>query len=151
MTTKWFAVLAVNLVLASSARADGEVANDAGIELAVAVTTAERPVRPQKPERPDRPIKENSGQEVKELVSDFRTKMAEFHAEQKELVKRLKSASEEERSNIREQMKSNREEFNSLKDEFRDSIKDLTGALKDHAVKVSAEVKAENKGGKIRK
>ena len=77
--------------------------------------------------------------------------MAEFHSEQKELVKKLKTASEEERNQIREQLKSNREEFNAIKEEFRDTVKDVSGALKDHAVKVSAEVKNENRGGRDRR
>lgn len=150
MTTKWFAVLAaLNLVFGITTHAQ---AGDVGAEVEVAVAlNKEKPARPEKPERPERPKKETPGQEVKELVADFRTKIAEFHAEQKELVKRLKSATEQERSEIREQMKQNREEFHSVKEEFRDTVKTVTGDLKDHASKLSAELKSENKGGKIRK
>jgi hypothetical protein len=153
MTTKWFAVIAaLNLVFELSARAEIEVAGDAGTETGVEVsTTIEKPARPEKPDRPERPKKEIAGQDVKELVTEFRTRMAEFHSEQKELVKKFKTASEEERAGIREQLKLNREEFHAVKEQFRDTVKDVTGDLKDHAAKVSAEVKSDTKGGKIRK
>ena len=36
------------------------------------------------------------------------------------------------------------------KEEFRDGVKDLTGNLKDHAAKVSAETKAEARNGRSR-
>ena len=153
MTTKWFAVIAaLNLVFELSTRAEIEVAGDAGTETGVEVSTSEeKPARPEKPERPERPKKDVTGQEVKELVAEFRTKMAEFHAEQKELVKKLKSATAEEREGIREQLKQNREGFHTVKEQFRDTVKEVTGDLKDHAAKVSAEVKADTKGGKVRK
>lgn len=151
MTTKWFAVLAVNLFVGFGTRAQTEVAGDVRAEVAVAVSTsAEKPARPEKPERPERPKKEVGGQEVKDLVAEFRTKMTEFQSEQKELVKKLRTASEEERTQIREQLKTNREEFHAAKEEFRDSVKDATENLRDHVVKISAEAKAENKGRKIR-
>lgn len=153
MTTKWFAVIAaLNLVFELSTRAEIEVAGDAGTEAGVEVSTSEeKPARPEKPERPERPRKEIAGQEVKELVAEFRTKIAELHTEQKELVKKLKSAKAEEREGIREQLKQNREEFHGMKEQFRDTVKEVTGDLKDHASKVSAEVKSDTKGGKIRK
>ena len=90
MTTKWFAVIAaLNLVFGISSRAQSEVESEAANEIVVAVAaTVEKPARPEKPERPERPKKEVPGQEVKELVTEFRTKMAEFHAEQKELIKK---------------------------------------------------------------
>ena len=152
MKTKWFAVIAaLNLVFGMTARAQGEVSGSVAdaIDLEVIVeASGDKPQKPEKPERPERPKKE--GAAVKELAVEFRTKMAEFHAEQKELVKKLKSATEAERADIREQLKSNREEFQSVKEEFRDSVKDLSGTLKDHATKISAETKAESKGRKQR-
>ena len=150
MTTKWFAVIAaLNLVFGIKAHAQ---AGDVGTEVEVDVSiTKEKPARPQKPERPERPKKDVPGQDVKELVADFRSKLAEYQAERKELVKKLQSATEQERSEIREQMKQNREEFHTVKEGIRDSVKEITGDLKDHASKLSAELKSENKSGKVRK
>jgi hypothetical protein len=153
MTTNWFAgIAALNLLFGLDTRAEIEAAGDAVIEARVDVSTSvEKPVRPEKPERPERPKKEIVGQDVKELVAEFRSKMAEFHTEQKELVKKLKSAKEEERAGIREQLKQNREEYHTVKEQLRDTVKDVAGDLKDHAVKVSAEVKGDRKGGRDRK
>jgi arginyl-tRNA synthetase len=152
MTSKWFAVIAaLNLVFGMTSHAQVEEKSAVAEEVVVVVaTTVERPERFGKPERPERPKLESPGQEVKELVTEFRTKMAEFHAEQKELVRKLRTATEEERSEIREQLKVNREEFQSMKDEYRDSVKDVTSALKDHAVKISAETRLEKKSGRER-
>src|SRR5687768_16682607 len=105
MNGKWFALLAVNLAIGFntlSAETEGTVVTRAEVEVALSTSTDKR-VRPEKPERPERPKKKDiSGEEVKELATEFRTRMAEFHAEQKELVKKLKSASETERTQIRE-------------------------------------------------
>lgn len=153
MTGKWFALLAVNLVIGlNTLSAETESVVDAQTEVEVALSTSiEKRVRPEKPERPERPKKKDiSGEEVKELAAEFRATMAEFHAEQKELVKKLKSASETERTQIREQLKTHREEFNTVKEGFRDAVKEVTGSLKDHVVKVSAEVKKDSRGGRDR-
>src|SRR5687767_1800985 len=109
---KWFALLAVNLVIRATVRAaDTQPTVDARAEVEVALSTSsEKRGRPEKPERPERPKKKDiAGEDVKELTAEFRAKIAEFHAEQKELVKKLKSASEAERTQIREQLKLNRE------------------------------------------
>ena len=154
MNGKWFALLAVNLVIGTNVRAaDTQPVADARAEVEVALSTStEKRVRPEKPERPERPKKKDAaGEEVKEMAAEFRTKLAEFHAEQKELLKTMKSASEAERTQIREQLKTNREEFNSAKEDFGDIRKEVVGSLKDHAVKVSAELKNESRGGKERK
>ena len=154
MNGKWFAMLAVNLVIGMNIRAaETESVADARAEVEVALSTStEKRVRPEKPERPERPKnKDIAGDEVKELAAEFRAKMAELHAEQKELVKKLKSASETERTRIREQMKVNREEFNTVKEGFHDARKEVTDSLKEHAVKISAEVKGDSRGGRERK
>ena len=149
MTTKWFAVLiALNLVSGISIRAQAE---DAIIEVRTEITAAGEKKRPEKPERPERPKKEELSDEVREMASEFRTKIAEFHAEQKELAKRMKGASAEERAELREQLKLNREAFLAVKEEFKDTRKDVTGSLKEHATKLLSEAKDESKSGKSRR
>jgi hypothetical protein len=150
MTTKWFAVLtALNLVFGIAQAQDVSGGVDVGGEVTVEPDRVQ-PERPEKPERPERPEKAGISQEMKELVTEFRSKVAEFHSEQKELIKKLKNATEEEREEIREQLKANRDELKQIKEGFRDSVKDLTGTLKDHAAKVSAEAKAEARHGRSR-
>jgi hypothetical protein len=149
MKTKWFAVLiALNLVSGIGFRVQ---ADDAVIEVRTEITAAGEKKRPEKPERPERPKKEALSDEVRELTTELRTKFAEFHAEQKELARKFKGASAEERAEIREQMKLNREAFNAAKEEFKDTRKDVSGTLKEHASKLSSELKDENKSGKSRK
>ena len=153
MNAKWFAVLiALNLACGIAKAQEVVVPEgvDVGGEVVLDGDKPPRPERPQKPERPDRPHKAGVSEEVKDLVTEFRSKVAEFHTEQKELIKKLKNATAEERDGIREQLKANREELKQVKEEFRDDVKDLTGSLKDHAAKVSAETKAEARNGRSR-
>src|SRR5688572_18961504 len=108
MNTNWFAVMvALNLVFgfATSAQ-DASVGVEAGVVDGILEIRSEGF---QKPERPERPEPRLAGDEVKTLVSEFRCKVAELHAEQKELIKKLKNATKEERTEIREQLKANRE------------------------------------------
>ena len=87
MSTKWFAVLAaLNLVFGMTTSAqDAPAGVGTGGEVVVEAPPA-RPEKPQKPERPERPQMGGVSQEMKELVTEFRSKVADFHAEQKELV-----------------------------------------------------------------
>ena len=140
MKTKWFAMIAAsNLVLAL-----GVIIPE--VQAGVTLRGESELNIPVRPERPSAGI----GDEIKELVTEFRSKVSEFQTEQKELIARMKSATKAEREEIREQLKANREELKQAKEEFKDSVKELSGSLKDHAAKVSAEARAENRGGRSR-
>ena len=91
MKTKRFAVfLAVNLgiVIGAHAQDATSVSADIGDQIEVTTTASERPAKPEKPERPERPDRRGISTEMKALVAEYRSKVSEFHSEQKELVKK---------------------------------------------------------------
>ena len=69
---------------------------------------ANLPVAPERPLSPDRP---SPPQNVKDLVKDFQTARQSFLGSQQELLRQLKTATEEQRAAIRAQLKENLNEW----------------------------------------
>ena len=69
---------------------------------------ANLPVAPERPPSPDRP---SPPQNVKDLVKDFQTARQSFLGSQQELLRQLKTATEEQRAVIRAQLKENLNEW----------------------------------------
>jgi ElaB/YqjD/DUF883 family membrane-anchored ribosome-binding protein len=97
--------------------------------------TANLPVAPERPPSPDRP---SPPQNVKDLVKDFQTARQSFMSSQQELLRQLKTASEEQRAAIRAQLKENLNEWREMQklhlQDLRDQAREIINkvpAIKD--------------------
>ena len=90
------------------------------------------PVAPERPPSPDRP---SPPQNVKDLVKDFQTARQSFLSSQQELLRQLKTATEEQRAAIRAQLKENL-------NEWRDAQKIHLQELRDQAREIISTVPA---------
>jgi len=87
---------------------------------------ANLPVAPERPPSPDRP---SPPQNVKDLVKDFQTARQNFLGSQQELLRQLKTATQEQRAAIRAQLKENLNEWRETQkihlQELRDQAREI--------------------------
>ena len=90
------------------------------------LSQANLPLAPERPPSPDRP---SPPQIVKDLVKDFQTARQSFLGSQQELLRQLKTATEEQRAAIRAQLKENLNEWREAQklhlQELRDQAREI--------------------------
>ena len=70
-------------------------------------------------------------QTVKDLVKDFQTVRQEFLREQEELMRQLKSGTQEERNIVRERLKERLNEWRELQKQHLKDLRDQLGDIRD--------------------
>ena len=91
-----------------------------------------------RPDRPDRPNRERTAA-MKEALTHFKQKRVEFIAQQRDLTRQLKGASEDDKAAIREKIRQNRASFVETKEEFHDELKASSEKLKEMGRKLQEE------------
>ena len=90
------------------------------------------PLAPERPPSPDRPVLAAS---VKYLVKDFQTARQEFLTGQQELLRQLKTATQEQRAAIRAQLKENLEAWREAQrahiQELREQAREMINNVPD--------------------
>lgn len=111
---------------------------------------ANRPDRPAHPDHPANPNKPALPDDVKKLIEASRQAREAFLNEQKDLVAKLKSATQDERAKIREDLAKNREDFlaqqKELREQIHDRLKEIRAEFKDNRDKVIDEARKNGKG-----
>src|SRR5687768_11986094 len=111
----------------------------------------EKPDKPEHPEHPANPGRPALPDDVKKLIEESKEARAAFLAEQKELITKLKGATQEERQKIRDDLSKNREEFlaqqKELREQVRDRLKEIRAEFKDNRDKIIDEAR-KNRGNR---
>lgn len=114
-----------------------------------------RPDRPGRPPHPDVPklgIPRNATlpAELKALVEQYQTAAKTFAEDQKELIAKIRGATDAEKATLKEQLKTNREKFledtKQLRADIREQVRDLRDKLKEGGGAVDGGTEGKGKG-----
>ena len=111
---------------------------------------ANRPDHPAHPDHAANPNRPALPDDVKKLIDASKQARETFLNEQRDLVAKLKSATQDERAKIREDLAKNREDFlaqqKELREQIHDRLKEIRAEFKDNRDKVIDEARKNGKG-----
>jgi hypothetical protein len=114
--------------------------DDSGAGKGPATTPPGLANRPEHPDHPANPNKPALPDDVKKLIDASKQARETFLSEQKDLIAKLKSATQDERAKIREDLAKNREDFlaqqKELREQIHDRLKEIRAEFKDNRDKV---------------
>jgi hypothetical protein len=115
-------------------------------------TRPERPGRPPQVEIPKLGIPRNATlpEDLKKLVEQYQTAAKKFAEDQKDLIAKIRGATDAEKAALKDQLKGNREKFledtKQLRADIREQVRDLRDKLKENGGAVDGGTEGKGKG-----